>query len=186
MDIEASLRYVRTAPRKMRLVIDTIRGCSVADAEARLALLNKRAVEPLQKLLRSAVANAEHNFELKKTVLYIKEIFVNEGPMLKRWMPRAHGRATQLLRRSSHVVLVLSDRVASTTIRKKQTILSAPAVMTERPHVKEEDADEEKKEVNDEKQSDKVKKAKPKKTKLTKGFSRGAGSLRRFFQRKSG
>ncbi len=98
------------SPRKVRLVADTIRGLSVKSAEEQLTFRNKRAAKPLLKLLKSVLTNAEHNFKLKKDNLYVKEIKVDEGPTLKRWLPRAMGRATPINKRTSHVLLVLDEK----------------------------------------------------------------------------
>lgn len=109
MDVVAKLRYLRVTPRKVRLVIDAIRGKSVAEADAMLSVIPKHASLPLRKLLASAVANAEHNFQLKKEDLMIKSIVADEGPKLKRFRPRAFGRAAEILKRSSHVTVILSS-----------------------------------------------------------------------------
>ena len=94
-------------PRKMRLLVDLIRGKRAERALALLSVLNKRGALPLRKLLDSAVANAKHNHSLQAENLYIKSITVDGGPVLKRWMPKAHGRATPVRERTSHVKLTL-------------------------------------------------------------------------------
>ncbi|MBI2443747.1 MAG: 50S ribosomal protein L22 [Candidatus Magasanikbacteria bacterium] len=108
--VDAQLRYYRQSPRKVRLVADLIRGKTVARAIAALTHLNKRAARPLLKLLNSAVANAQHNFKLDPDTLVVRAITVDGGPVLKRWTPRAHGRATPIRERTSHVKLVLAPR----------------------------------------------------------------------------
>lgn len=118
--IQASIKNIRISPRKVRLVADVMRGLSVTEAEQRLWFLPKKSAEPLKKLLLSAVANAEHNHKLKKTDLKIQKITVNEGPKLKRWQPRAMGRATPLLKRTSRIILVITGRaVTKPAIQKK-------------------------------------------------------------------
>ncbi len=97
------------APRKVRLVVDMIRGFDVAEAELRLKFVNKAAARPVLKLLNSAVANAEHNFKLDKDSLFVKTITVDGGPVMKRMTPRAMGRGTTIRKRMSHINLVLSD-----------------------------------------------------------------------------
>ena len=92
MEIKAKLKYLKISPRKVRLVVDVIRGMEVVKALEQLQFINKRAARPVAKLINSAVANAEHNFELEKNNLYIKEIKVDEGATLHRWKPRARGR----------------------------------------------------------------------------------------------
>ena len=106
-EVVAQLRFLRTSPRKMRLVVDTVRGRDVVRAQNSLSMLNKKAAKYLLKLLNSAVANAKHNFNIPVDTLRIKKITVDGGPMLKRWMPKAHGRATPVRERTSHIYLAL-------------------------------------------------------------------------------
>jgi large subunit ribosomal protein L22 len=110
MKIIAKLNYLRIAPRKVRMAADIIRGMDVKDAEIQLRFLIKRAAGPLLKLLHSAISNAQNNFNIEKDNLYISELQVNEGPPLKRWMPRAMGRAAQIMKRTSHINLVLETK----------------------------------------------------------------------------
>lgn len=112
MEVRAHLRYLRIAPRKVRLVIGLIRGMSVEQATDQLSVVPKRAALPILKLLNSAVANAEHNFQLEKKNLRIKSIVANEGPRLKRYRPRAFGRAAEILKKMTHVTIVLEDPTA--------------------------------------------------------------------------
>ena len=101
------------SPRKVRLVVNTIRGLSVAAAETRLNFLPKLAAQPVLKLLNSAVANAEHNFKLDKKDLYVKFIVADGGPTLKRFRPRAFGRAAPIRKRTTHISLILAPRDSS-------------------------------------------------------------------------
>ncbi len=110
MDVHAFLRSLRISPRKVRLVIDAVRGKSVKDADIRLSLMNKGAALPVLKLLRSAIANAEHNFKMESSSLYIKSITADGGPTLKRSRPRAFGRAAPIRKRTTHLSIVLADR----------------------------------------------------------------------------
>lgn len=119
MDVVAKLRFLRMSPRKVRLVANLIKGKTAQGAEAQLSFLAKRASRPILKLLRSAMANAEHNFKLNKEALYIKKITVDQGPSLKRWRPRAFGRAAPILKRSSHITLILEAIKAHPTKGKK-------------------------------------------------------------------
>jgi len=105
---KAILRYLRIAPRKVRLVANSIKGLSVNEAEAQLLMSPKRASEAILKLLRSAVANAKDN-KLDSNRLFIKEIRVDQGPMLKRYLARAMGRASAIQKKSSHITLVLAE-----------------------------------------------------------------------------
>lgn len=109
MEVKASLKYLRISPRKVRLVADLTRGLSVKVAEANLLHIPKRSCKPLLKLLKSAIANAEHNFGLDKNNLFIKAIRVDEGPALKRWRPRARGAAFPIRKRTSHIFLTLNE-----------------------------------------------------------------------------
>lgn len=108
-EVKAKLSYLRQGPRKVRLVTDLIRGRKVTTALNSLSLVNKRAAEPILKLLRSAIANAKHNFSISPENLRVAKITVDGGPVLKRWMPKAHGRATPVRERTSHIQLVLAE-----------------------------------------------------------------------------
>ena len=109
--MRATLNNYRQSPRKMRLVIDAVKGKSVTQAEALLGLMPKIATVPLQKLLRSAVANAKENQKVTDTdSLIIKDFRVDSGTVLKRSMPRARGSAYRILKRTSKVTLVLEDK----------------------------------------------------------------------------
>ncbi len=110
MKVIAKLNHLRISPKKVRLVADLIRGVDVREAENQLKFLTKRAAEPILKLLNSAVANAQHNFGVEKDNLFISEIQVNEGPTTKRWRARAMGRAAPIMKRTSHINLVLETK----------------------------------------------------------------------------
>ena len=127
MEIIAKARHIRMSPRKVRLVVDLVRGLAVNEAETQLKFLRKDAARPVLKLIRSAVANAEHNFKQPTETLYIKRITVDGGPVLSRWRPRAFGRATPIRKRSSHITVILDQRDA-----KEQAAgdLAAAAVKT--------------------------------------------------------
>ena len=110
MEARAYLKYLRISPRKVKIVLDLIRGKDAGVAMAILKNTNKSASEYLVKLLGSAVANATNNFEMDETKLYVAECFVCPGPTLKRIMPRAKGRADRILKRTSHVTIVVKER----------------------------------------------------------------------------
>jgi len=110
MQAKAVAKSVRIAPRKVRLVIDLIRGKEVGEAIAILRHTQRGASPVVEKLINSAIANAEHNYEMDPDNLYISEAFVNEGMTLKRFRPRAQGRATQINKRTSHITVVLSEK----------------------------------------------------------------------------
>lgn len=107
---KAVARTVRIAPRKVRLVVDLIRGKQVGEAVAILRHTPKAASPVVEKVLKSAVANAEHNYNLDPNNLYISEIYVDEGPTLKRYRPRAQGRASAINKRTSHITVVVSEK----------------------------------------------------------------------------
>ena len=108
--MKATLRYLRIAPRKVRLVADLIRGKHVEEALNILQFTEKGSSKPLAKLVKSAVANADQMQGVNIDKLYIKTLFVDGGPMMKRYMPRAMGRATPVRHRTSHVTLHLEQR----------------------------------------------------------------------------
>ena len=110
VQVHAKARYVRTSARKARLVCDHIRGKDVAEARAILAFTPRAAAKPWLKLLESAVANAEHNHELVGEELKIAAVHADEGPTLKRFRPRAMGRATRIRKRTSHLTITLTPK----------------------------------------------------------------------------
>lgn len=135
MDVKAHLRHLRMAPRKVRLVIDTIRGLSVDEAELRLQFIQKEATRPVLKLLKSAIANAEHNFKLDHSKLYVKTITADAGVTLKRFAARAMGRGAPIRKRSTHVTIVLSDepKPLSKRAQKKAAALEARKAKLKKP-----------------------------------------------------
>lgn len=110
LEAKCIAKTVRITPRKARLVIDLIRGKKASDAAAILKLTPNGASEAIYKVLISAGANAVNNFNMVKENLYVKEAFVNEGPTLKRFLPRAKGSADRLLKRTSHITIVLAEK----------------------------------------------------------------------------
>ena len=111
VSVTAKLRYLRIAPRKVRLVADLIRGKTVEEAQTILNFTIKKTAQPLLKLLKSAIASAKHNYQLEESNLYISKITVDEGPKLKRWRARARGVASEIQKKTSHVTLVLEEIV---------------------------------------------------------------------------
>ncbi len=110
MEARAVAKYVRIAPRKMRLVVDLIRGKTIGEAIAILKHTPKGGSPVIEKVLRSAVANAEQNHEMDVERLYISKVFVDQGPTLKRFHPRAQGRPFSILKHTSHVTVVVSEK----------------------------------------------------------------------------
>ena len=180
MLVSAKLKSLRKSPRKVRLVSSALKGMDVEKAESQLKFLVKGSVPHFEKLLKSAVANAETNFGLDKSNLYIKDIIVNEKTKMKRWLPRAHGRASLLLKRTCSVEIILDERVKGKGRKKvvKQEIKDIKKPEEIKEKISEEElksasakatADKEEKEFVDEK----------KKAAESKGF------LKRVFRRKS-
>jgi len=112
VEVKASARYVRIAPRKVRVVIDLVRGKSVNEALALLKFIPKRAAVPVAKVIASAAANAEHNYNLNRDNLYIAKAYVDQGPTLKRYHPRQRGQAFPILKRTSHITVVVKEKEA--------------------------------------------------------------------------
>ena len=105
----AIARYVRISSRKVKVVIDLIRGKKVDEALAILMYTPKSAAPVVEKLLNSAIANAENNLAMNRDSLYVAEVYANQGPTLKRYWARSHGRADQILKRTSHITIVLDQ-----------------------------------------------------------------------------
>ena len=110
MEAKAIARHIRIAPRKIRIVVDLIRGKNVGEAFAILKYTPKVGAEVVEKVLKSAIANAEHNYDLNADALYVAEVFVDQGPTLKRIHPRSRGQAFKILKRTSHVTVVVKER----------------------------------------------------------------------------
>lgn len=106
----AEAKTVRISARKVRLVIDLVRGKNIGDAISILHLTPNGASVVVEKVIKSAVANAEHNYQMETSKLYIKEIYANEGITMKRYLPKAKGSASTLLKRTSNIVVVVAER----------------------------------------------------------------------------
>jgi len=109
MKVRAEAKHVRQSPYKVRRVLDLVRGLPVEEARHMLTFTDRRAAHAVKKVLDSAVANAEHNHALDADELFVAEAYANEGPTLKRWRPRARGRATRIRKRTSHITIVVSE-----------------------------------------------------------------------------
>lgn len=110
MEAKSVARYVRIAPRKVRIVMDLVRGKSIADALAVLKFTPKAASPIIEKVLKSAVANAEHNYDMDVNNLYISQAFADQGPTIKRFRPRAQGRASRINKKTSHITIVVAEK----------------------------------------------------------------------------
>lgn len=190
MKVIASLNNLRTSPRKVRLVTDSIVGMNASAALVQLQHLVKKTSEPVAKLLSSALANAENNFGLDKDNMYVSSILVGEGARMKRWLPRAQGRATLILKRTSHIKLELDERVEGKNRKTKAELEKAKA---EREAAREKMMKEEMAEIEKAEKAAEVaqkqpvaKKTAPKKEKETLQKGQDNGFLKKVFQRKSG
>ena len=130
-EVKAKLSNLRISPRKVRLAVDLVRGKKVQKAIELLSLLNKKSSEPLKKLIESAIANAKNNFGFTEDNLRISEIMVDEGATLKRWMPRARGRATTIRKRTSHINVVLTE-IKETSKKDEKKIKKVKEVTTKK------------------------------------------------------
>jgi large subunit ribosomal protein L22 len=177
MEIKAKLKFIKISAKKIRLVANLIRGLEVNSALNQLKYANKKAALPVAKLLQSAIANAEHNFEMDKNNLFVKEIRVDEAGMLKRWTPKAHGSATPLRRRLSHVSLSLGELKDSGIKVAKKREVEAPISLEE---MVKEGEKATKKEAGKDVKKDSAGKDIKKEGATKKGF------VNKMFQRKSG
>ncbi|MGI5879588.1 MAG: 50S ribosomal protein L22 [Syntrophomonadaceae bacterium] len=110
MESRAVARYIRVSPNKARQVADLVRGKDIDEAIGILRYTNKKSAPLISKVLKSAIANAEHNYDMDSDELYVSEIMIDEGPTLKRMKPRAYGRADVRRHRTSHITVVLRER----------------------------------------------------------------------------
>lgn len=133
MDVKAKARFIRQSPQKTRLVVDVIRGMKIEKALDQLTFINKKAALSVKKLLNSAIANAVNNFDLDRDNLFVKSISVDESSILKRWMPRAHGRATPKYKRTSHINITLGELVDSGVKKAKAVKAEEPMKIAAQP-----------------------------------------------------
>jgi len=138
MEVKARLSNLRSAPRKVRLVADLIRGKKVAVAQSILTFTVNQAARPMLNLLNSAVASAKNNFHLNETDLTVLRVMVDEGPKMKRSHPMSRGRAFPILKRTSHIVIILSDMIPTTTETKESEAKTEIKKETKKTTVKKE------------------------------------------------
>jgi large subunit ribosomal protein L22 len=190
MKVTAKLKNLRISPRKVRLVADAIKGMNTDVALVQVNNIVKRSSDDMEKLLKSAIANAENNFGLDGDNLYVSDIQVGEGPRMKRWLPRAHGRATLILKRTSHVYLTLDEREEGKNRKSKeqlekekaQRVADKEKLRKEYEKALEEDEQEEKAEGEDKKAATSVKKEG---AKAAGKKGQDSGWMKKVFQRKS-
>lgn len=127
--VTAQLKKLRMSPKKVRLVLDVVRGFRVTVAEERLMFMKRAACEPVLKLLRSAIANAVHNHKARRETLRITSISADEGPMQKRSRPRAHGRAFPIRQRTSQITMVLKGEAEGAAVVGEAVAAAEPATV---------------------------------------------------------
>jgi large subunit ribosomal protein L22 len=135
MEIKASAKHIKMSPRKVRLVVNLVRGSQVDKALDQLKFTKKLAVGPVAKVITSAVASATNTYSLERGNLFVKTITVDEGQTLDRWMPKAHGRATPIRKRTCHINVIISEIKDSGTVRAKEQKLEAPIKLGEKPAI---------------------------------------------------
>lgn len=191
MEIKASLNNLRISPRKVRQVASLVKGMKAEQAKSQLIFLVKKPAPIILKLLNSGIANAKHNFNIEQSNLYIKSLAVEGGPSLKRWLPRAMGRATPLLKRTSSVKIVLAEiREGMAETKSRRGVQKRKEIKTELPENRIEKPIVEKEEkIKEDLKAKKPLVQKPhdssSKSK-NKNFTRqAAGGLKKVFRRKS-
>lgn len=177
--MSATTRYVKQSERKVRLVADVIRGLGVNAALIQLAYITKAARMPVEKTLRSAIANAENTSHKNRNNLFVKEIFVDEGTAMRRWRPRAFGRAAPIRKHSCHIVIRLSERDSSSA-RENRTEIGAFPLTADEKHLT--GSEQQPKEIIDKTRQGRHETAKNAnvKDKKSKGF------MKKIIQRKTG
>jgi large subunit ribosomal protein L22 len=137
MEIKVKLSNLRTTPRKVRQVVDLVRGKKVLEAQSILLFTVNKSARPVLKLLNSAIASAKHDFHLEESNLFISEITVDEGPKLKRWHPMSRGRAYPIIKRSAHVALIIkelssTDKTPVKEVKTKEVVGSEKKVVAKK------------------------------------------------------
>lgn len=193
MKVTAELNNLRISPRKVKLVADLIKGMNAIEAVSQLDVAIKKTSGYMQKLLLSAMANAENNFGLSKNNLYVLDAVVGAGPTLKRWMPKAYGRAGQILKRTSKVRIVLEERIEGKDRKSKEQMEKEKAERIKKAtqELKKESKKEESKKEDDktEIKEAKTEKVVDAKAKSGEGTKKGLGEAKswknKIFRRKS-
>ncbi len=179
MEIKAKVKNLRMSARKVRLVADLIRKMTVDQALNQLKFTHKKAALPVLKLIKTGLADAEHNFSLDRNNLKIKEIKVDEGATMKRWMPRAFGRATEIRKRSCQISLILTEIIDSGKKEARKVKVEDPVKLDDIGKKTDKSA-----EKSDKKTSKKSEK--PELQEKAKDKSVGSGFADKVFRRKSG
>lgn len=132
MDTKVTAKYIHMSPRKVRLVVDLVRGLDIEKAQHQLMFSKKDAAKPVLKALNSAIANAQNNANADTTGYVVTEARVDEAPTFKRYRPRAHGRAAAIRKRMSHVVIAIGPKAGEKKVEKKAPAKKAPAKTEEK------------------------------------------------------
>ncbi len=192
MQVKAKLNNLRISPRKVRLVADLIRGLDVAEALEQIEASYKRGSSPMKKLILSAMSNGENNLGIDRDNMYIESLLVDAGPSLKRWMPKAYGRASQILKRTTQIEITLKERIEGKGRKSQEELEAARKKRMEdklkqekamRQEAKEKEAGNKNKEASA-KVSEKTKEKTAEKGK-TLEEKKGKGWASRIFRRKS-
>lgn len=191
MKVKATLKNLRMSPRKVRLITDNIKGMDANEALVQLRHITKKTSGVLEKLLLSALANAENNFGLDRDNMFVSDVLVGEGTRLKRWLPRAQGRATLILKRTCHIKLEIEERIEGKNRKSKQQMEKERAKReAEKEKMLEEDAKRMEKEEKEKEEGEKsvIEKAPAEKISVkseTAKKGQEKGFLKKVFQRKS-
>lgn len=188
MKVTAKLNNLRISPQKVRLAANLMRGLDVSNAQSQAENLIKGSSPAIDKLIRSAIANAENNFGLDRDNLYVYDIQVGEGVKLRRWMPRAFGRASLILKRSSHIYITLEERVEGKNRKTKEQLEKEKKEREEAKKRIEEDAAKKEKtdsaEKGEQESETKFKKESSEEVENRRGGKKG-GWMKKMFRRKS-
>lgn len=185
MRVNAKLNKIRIAPRKIKLVTDFIEGLDVAEAMDQLNATVKTSVRPIQKLLLSAISNGENNFGIDRDNMYVYKISVGAGPALKRWMPKAFGRAGRILKRTSQVELILEERIEGKGRKSKDQLEKEKKEREAKKRKLEKEAEEKREEEKKEGKKSEPAFEKAAESKEIKKVEKKGGLTSRIFRRKS-
>jgi len=185
MKVSAKLKNLRIAPRKVRLTSNLIKGMNVAEASSQLETHVKRSNPYMQKLLRSAISNSENNFGLDKENLYVFDVIVNAGSTLKRWMPKAYGRAGQILKRTSKIEIILEERVEGKGRKSKEQMEKEKQTRIEEKKKAEKAANKEIEENEKQEEKTEAKNKAAENKELSKKVEKKGGITSKIFRRKS-
>lgn len=186
MRVTAKIKNLRISPRKVRLVTSLIKGMDVNDAFVQLESTVKKSSHDVKKLLQSAVANAENNWGLDRDNLYVEKIQVGEGVRLKRWLPRAYGRATKIIRRTSRIDITLEERIEGKNRKSKEQLAKERKAREEKKKKMEKELKAEREKMNKTEKTVEEKLLREKSRDQEQKKRGEKGWMKKIFQRKSG